>query len=255
MNQESIKKIHSFVPTVSALGFNNPEFNWSKAVGDRDLVCTDEIPFDNYYGTTENTVHTLFTDKSIDWLYGELEADTINGPFPSPTVYLTNKDILGDQLICANETKTYSFEACKSPGKVTWDISEKLGIVSSTEDSVTVKPINSNVYGNATSKATTSTQTIQKDTFIGKPSFTMKGSKCYSTSCQIEVANTNEQGILSVEWKKLDGNASISSGKYSATINGDSQGWGFYGEVTVKNSCGSTSRAFVVTSEGGLEQY
>ena len=66
------KKIHSFVPTVSGLGFKNPNFNWSNNIN-RNLVCSGEIPFDNYYAPRNNTQHVSFSQESIQWLFKELD--------------------------------------------------------------------------------------------------------------------------------------------------------------------------------------
>lgn len=159
------KEIHSFVPTVSALGFKNPNFNWSDDIN-RNLICSDEIPFDNYYAPRNNSQHVSFTQESIEWLFKELDSNT-----PNPTVYLTNNDLRGSSTICATTNRTYSFEQCKLVGVPTWQVSSNLQIVSSINSSVTVKPINSSVTGNAYVKALLDGQTATKNIWIGGPKF------------------------------------------------------------------------------------
>ena len=60
------------MPTVSGLGFKNPNFNWSNNIN-RNLVCSGEIPFDNYYAPRNNSQHVSFTQESIQWLFKELD--------------------------------------------------------------------------------------------------------------------------------------------------------------------------------------
>src|SRR5690554_1800860 len=61
---------HSFIPTVSALAFKNPNFNWSSPL-DRNLVCdpnNKEIHFDTYFAPVENEEHVFLTAEKVNWL-------------------------------------------------------------------------------------------------------------------------------------------------------------------------------------------
>ncbi len=139
------KQKHSFVPTVSALGFTDANFNWSDDIN-RNLICTDEIPFDNYYAPQENTNHTSFTQESKDWLFQELDADPVTGPFPLPSVYLRVNELIGDAVICSNKTNTYSIDIPSSCiGSVNWTVSSNIEIISQTHNSITVIPSTTNL--------------------------------------------------------------------------------------------------------------
>lgn len=129
------KPNHTFIPTVSSLAFKNSNFDWNNSF-DRNLVCTNEIPFDSYYGPKQNEKHTSFTYKSVDWVIKEMEGVT-----QDPTVYLNSQDLIGDDVFCNNQIRTYSFDNCKIPGNPVWSVSRKFQILSSTNRSITVKSI------------------------------------------------------------------------------------------------------------------
>ncbi|MFD1615216.1 T9SS type A sorting domain-containing protein [Gelatiniphilus marinus] len=127
------KKVHSFIPTVSALGFKNPNFNWSQRI-DRNLVCTNEIPFDSYFGPKINERHTSFTEASVNWLKAELSGNPQSPSFP-----ISPDKLLGEDYICNAET--FTFDSCSTPeGVQNWEVSSNLQILSSTTNAVTVKP-------------------------------------------------------------------------------------------------------------------
>src|SRR5690606_13466652 len=130
--------VNSFIPTVSALGFIDPDFSWYEGF-DRNLICppNPEIPFHNYYGPEINERHTSFTEESVDWLLDELDGDT---NYPAPTVYLDGGSISGPGHLCYEAT--YSLMTnCGVPVK-NWKVSSNLQITSFDDKSVTVKFIN-----------------------------------------------------------------------------------------------------------------
>ncbi len=66
----------TFIPVISALGFKNSNFNWSKKISDRNLTCGvggNETYFDNYYAPKENQDHVKITDESYAWVIKEIE--------------------------------------------------------------------------------------------------------------------------------------------------------------------------------------
>ncbi|MDO5972224.1 M57 family metalloprotease [Flavivirga aquimarina] len=77
--------------------------------------------------------------------------------------------ISGASLTCGTTSQTYTL--INGDSSATWQISSNLQTISLTGTSITVSPINSLVSGSAYVKATTTTTTIQKDFYIGKPSF------------------------------------------------------------------------------------
>lgn len=165
INVYANEQVHSFIPTISSLGFTNPDFNWTQNL-DRDLVCTNEIPFDNYFGPKNNQAHTSFTQASIDWMFAELDET----PFP-PTVYNEEASLNGPSIICVNDIVTYDFNLCTTTDVKEWQVSSSLQIITSDEQSITVTSINNNeAYNNeAWIKAIYNHHDLIKDLWIGRP--------------------------------------------------------------------------------------
>ncbi len=160
----NLEHVGSFIPTVSALGFSDPNFNWNQEL-DRDLTCTNEIPFDNYYGPRKNTQHTSFTEESVTWLLNELDGDTI---YPAPTVYLDGSDISGPNVVCNGTQTTYTIPNC-TVSVDWWNVSSNLNRISFTDNSVTVEPINSTVQGDAFVTAHFANGYAKKEFWVGAP--------------------------------------------------------------------------------------
>lgn len=135
----NLDHVSSFIPTVSALGFIDPDFNWNQEF-DRNLTCTNEIPFDNYYGPKGNTQHTSFTEESVTWLLEELDGDNIR---PAPSFYLNFNALEGPHFVCPNSSATYDFDLCKRMPVKEWQVSNNLQKITSTDLSITVEPANS----------------------------------------------------------------------------------------------------------------
>ncbi len=128
---------HSFVPTVSALAFKNPNFNWRNNI-DRDLTCTNEIPFDTYYAPIDNEVHVSFTQESVNWLFQELAG---NHQPASVRKEFTHSSLSGDIAVCDNKTNTYTLDIPDSCSGYTviWSTSDNIEIYASTNNSVNVR--------------------------------------------------------------------------------------------------------------------
>ncbi len=166
LNVYKNEHVNSFIPTVSSLGFKNPNFNWNQEL-DRVLTCTSgEIPFDNYYGPKQNEQHTSFTEKSITWLLEELDGDSV---YPVPTVYLDGGDLSGPSTICENQTSTYSFGPCESTPVLSWEVSNNLIKTSYDDFSVTVRPKNPISNGTGYIRAIFENYPLQKEFWVGAP--------------------------------------------------------------------------------------
>ncbi len=237
---------HSFVPTVSALNFINPNFNWGQPLN-RNLLCTEEIPFDNYYGELgENTAHISFTEKSANWLFQELSADPINGPFPAPTVYLTSDDLIGPKVVCYNETPVYYFEDCKLPGdSVTWEVSDNLYILSSTDTSITVKSTSQDT-GAAWIKAVFNGEILVTKHIVGKPAFNFIIDTNTNDSSVIlnPIGLTlGEQEMTDLVWTQTGGTGNLHLNNLRAYNLG---GGAIFGNVSITNTCGTTIKPFLI---------
>lgn len=71
---------HTFIPSVSGLGFYNSYFNWANNIEDCNLVCTSEIPFDNYYTAPTNEDHIFIHRDTAAWILEEIQYGTQGCP-------------------------------------------------------------------------------------------------------------------------------------------------------------------------------
>ncbi len=138
--------VSSFIPSFSALGINNPDQDWAQPLN-RNLVCSNEIPFDSYFGYDDNTQHTSFDCESVTWLLKELD-----GLPQVPWYPLSGADINGLEILCLGSNTNYSFaNNCAIPSDAVWTVSPNLQIINSTPSSVTVSGVSN---GNGTITAT-----------------------------------------------------------------------------------------------------
>ena len=68
-----LKPNHCFIPSISAIGFRNSNFNWNTTVTDRNLLCNNEIFFDNYFIPPTNEEHITLTTENVAWLTQEID--------------------------------------------------------------------------------------------------------------------------------------------------------------------------------------
>jgi len=161
---------HAFIPTVSALAFKNPDFDWSDAL-DRNLVCdpdNKEIYFDSYFAPEENEEHVFLTKEKVDWLLKEF-----NDEPQLPHIPMDATDLAGPDFVCIDDVVTYSFgDDCRTPGIVTQWLypTSKFQFISSTDYSITLKGIN-----NGAAKITAqfaNDQKVEKNVWVGLPTLT-----------------------------------------------------------------------------------
>lgn len=160
------KHVSSFIPTVSALGLKNPNFNWSQKL-DRNLVCSNEIPFDSYFGPKNNEQHTSFTETSVNWLLEELAGNPQDPHFPiNPNALSVNKTI-----VCNGESaQVFINNLCKVPGDVSsWSTSSNLYIASNNGNSVSVHPTSDSRSIGWVKAHFTNGLSVKKEIWLGKP--------------------------------------------------------------------------------------
>ncbi len=132
--QKTNQQVHCFIPSFSALGMKNPDQDWAQSLK-RNLICSNEIPFDSYFGHDDNTQHTSFDCESVNWLLKELDGKPQEPWFP-----LTDNDLSGPSTLCIDDTKAYGFASlCAVPGAVSWKVSSNIKKVSSTPYSINLK--------------------------------------------------------------------------------------------------------------------
>lgn len=97
-----------------------------------------------------------------DWLDPSNTNQTfLNGINPNPPMSLT-----GSNIVCGSNT---SFNLQNGGSNVTWQVSSNLLIVSSNNNSITVKAKTTSVYGSGFIRAILPYETLQKDVWVGKP--------------------------------------------------------------------------------------
>ena len=77
--------------------------------------------------------------------------------------------IAGSPMVCSSTTSTYTLT--NAVGSVSWQVSNNLQIISSSSTNITVSPIGIRTSGSGFVKAIMSGTTVQKDFWVGKPSF------------------------------------------------------------------------------------
>lgn len=192
----TLEHVNSFIPTASALGFLNPDFNWSQKFS-RNLVCTGEIPFDSYFGPKDNERHTSFTAESIAWLLEELA-----GNEQAPTVYLEPDDLQGPTAVCPNNPVTYDFASCQAPPVLDWEVSNNIQILTSDDTSVTVQAFPSSHSNGFIRAIFPHNITVQKDVWVGAPGAPgyLNGPEIVTSGALAYYSGGTSEGATSYEW-------------------------------------------------------
>ncbi len=234
-----LQHVQSFIPIVSALGFYNPNFNWNSDIN-RDLVCTNEIPFDNFYAPEKNESHVSFTEDSFNWFKAELL--NIDGTNPPETTTYQNNNInlTGDNTICFNQLKTYTLDVCDSSENIIWTVHNDLQIESSDNSHVIVKCINTDAT-ELWIRATYPNGSIATKYLESKPSITVEitGSLVYKAVLHGAGNNTN------ISWVKTGGAGTLyltNNDRVAISLNN----YSISGNVTVTNDCGSVTLPFFI---------
>jgi hypothetical protein len=128
------RRFNSFIPTKSALAFRwktepNLTSNLGENLTNRNMYCTDEIPFDAYYGENFNSEHISLTSKKADWLMQEINAT--QPPVPQPTLSISGSNVV---TFASGREFTAVAGPCPFPILYYWQIVEKSGIEASVSD-------------------------------------------------------------------------------------------------------------------------
>jgi hypothetical protein len=196
------KQNHSFIPTVSALAFKNPNFNWANPIN-RNLVCdpdNKEIHFDSYFAPSENEEHVFLTKEKVDWLLQELQGNEQDPYFPVNPANLEGADI-----VCSASGSTFGFyDLCAIPGEVAnWSVNNKLTLLSSGAYEVVVKGV-TGVSGWGTITATFQNGvTVSKQVWVGKPGTPFLGGASFPSVPANSLAqfSASANGATSYQWK------------------------------------------------------
>lgn len=151
--------------------------------------------------------------------------------------------IFGKETICSSETTTYSV----SCGNASFTTSSNLQTISTTSNSITVKPINTSINGVAFVKTTISGTAYQKDIWIGKPKFDVKYTPDINyVYLELEGVNSDihKQNISYIEWETLSTTGTASMGtainSFDNLAHGNSTNWIINARIKVVNACDTT---------------
>lgn len=239
---------HSFIPTVSALAFKNPNFDWNSDIS-RNLLCGQEIPFDSYFVPQENEEHIKITSEMVSWLTKE-----IKGQAQKPNLNLAHiTPNSTKKVVCKDETFYVSIDEtnqCNMPSNYSWSTSEGLQIVGNNNSAkIQVKALKDGlgyVYANFSNG-----QKVPIKIWIGKPQVHYEtepmGYKInYLLKSSVSDANLEDQGIIkyNCDNTKFTGNGYISSDCVQGSMRvhrSMDTNWSVYRNTIVTNSCGTSN--------------
>jgi len=266
LNSNLIDPTSSFIPTKSSLAYSGSSV-LDENISSVNRVCTGETPFDSYFAPQNNEEHIHLTNENVTWLTEE-----IMGNPQDPSVHIRPFTIQGDNTICYSEYKTFtidnSISSCQ--GATQWTVSNNLTITSQTNNSITVRPVNSSANGLgwvSAKKEGVNTVFDDKGIWIGKPldqyaHFRLVGSsQIYSRQwSKLEgigefLIPEFEQDLYTInyEWNIPNSQIMYSDNNRIANINPYNTGTINIG-LRLKNRCGCSNwntKQFNVTSQGG----
>ena len=266
---------HCFIPSVSAIGFRNSNFNWNTTITNRNLLCNNEVFFDNYFIPSTNEEHITLTPENVAWLTQEIDKGQPN------CFKICSFSINGAYNLCINSDITYTLDVPVPSGCSTvWESSNAYQIISSNNNSVTIRGLLQGIaFVNAKIiNPCGADMTIKKEIYVGAPFFSADYNNGMGTAggnlylfVPGQEGNPNYQNNVCMGYNfpnvYIDGfpsgtntvNWGIPSG-YSTTAFGIQQQTGnrayfnwYYGgfnnppgylQGTVSNSCGSSSQIF-----------
>lgn len=169
----------------------------------------------------------------------------LNEPILEPVLNCdcSNPFYIGKSTICSTETVTYSIP-CSTGSFI---ISSNLQTISSTNNSITVKPINSAVNGKAFVKTTIDNTLYQKDIWVGKP----KGNIQLTPELNFVFmeligvsSNIHEQDITDIKWETLSASGGGIMGqlidRFENLARGIGTSWSIEAKITLTNDCGTS---------------
>lgn len=233
----------SFIPSKSSLAFRGTNKSLHENISNRNLVCTNETPFDSYYAPNENEEHITLNSKNMAWILEELKGN-------KQPVFGYNYNsiaINGNNKLCNGETAIYTITDCTATN-INWTTSSNLQILSSNNQRITVKNTNSNIT-NSWIKATLPNGQTKIKNILGKPSVYYRAEQSSYPKISLYGSGIpiNQQGIYKTQWIKTGGTGQIqNSNSFSTYASGYGSNWYVTGQVKVTNSCGTTTRSFYI---------
>lgn len=194
----TLKHSSSFIPSFSALGHTSPDQSWAIPLS-KNLVCSNETPFDSYFGQERNTQHTSFSKESFEWIKEELR-----GTETAPNFPVSTSALIGSSNICRGNTLTYTFAPCSTPTPVKkWTYSGYLTKVSHTSNSITLSaPSDSRIQGWVEAEFFNGVK-MRKNIWIGKPSTprSISGPTSVSEEGLVKYRGSYLSGATGYQWR------------------------------------------------------
>ena len=242
--------LHSFIPTVSSLAFYNPNFNWNDNIN-RNLICTEEIPFDSYFVPNTNEEHVYVTAKSVEWLLEEIEGN------PQAPIYPFEESnfvfsAASSSICIGNEANLAAAgDECRFSSRISWSVSNNLEIASEYDFSIETEAIAS---GEAFITATFENgQSYTKTFWVGEPrldplvecdnnqdgcwSLCKSNSYTVGNEVRINTISTLNQNVIEWEWEKITTNFNWITDENTAYFQTPQLGFVAF-RVRARNKCG-----------------
>ncbi len=122
---------HTFIPSISALGSTNINYDWGVAFNKEYVLCSQATKFHNFFIPATNEPHVSLTQASVDWALFEVEQKKIT---PAISIYIGSDEI-------------YTLTPAPPSGYIVqWSVGPGLQIINTNGNQVTVRGIS---YNNA----------------------------------------------------------------------------------------------------------
>lgn len=229
---------HTFIPSVSALGFFDPNFTWYTRIDDRNLVCTNEIPFDNYYMPKQNEQHITLTPNNVAWLKQEVYKGETHSGCPTLCAF----DISGNDAICANETKTYTINGTIPSGTpISWSAGSNITLGTNGAQSInaTYGYVGKTIISVDITNSCGADFHLSKDVMVGLPSASFYLTNSSTDSCR-GVATAAAYPNITHSWTDSYGTTSGTSNVFCCSDIGDNL------TLQMTNTCGTSSYSHLV---------
>lgn len=251
------KHTASFMPSISTLGFKNPDKNWNINLDNRNEII-NSIYFDDYYVPNDIQEHVQITSANVAWLntwLDKVKDDTIP-PAACPIIWSQLK-LSGPRTICSQPV-TYTIENIPNCANVTWTIHPDLNTINEDKKSITVQRlypletvmngwIQAHIEDPNTLEATTLTK---RNITIWKPGLNKTDTLIYGHldewggDVRIPDELVYDHGARNIVWKASDYWEPIIQGDFYTRFSGREA----TGPVTISaeliNSCGEATQIY-----------
>ena len=239
-----LKPNSCFIPSISALGFRNSNFNWNTSITNRNLFCNNEIFFDNYFIPPTNEEHITLSTENVAWLTQEIDKGQPDCP------KICSFSINGAYNLCINSDITYSLDVPVPSGyTTTWEPSAQYQIISYDNNSITIRGISNGlafIKAHITNPCGADIK-ISKEIYVGKPVVSLQANNsafdfCSLNLLQFDATVSNTSPPFSMHWSVIGNGARLKFGAGTASPVFFIRNIGTFeiiGEII--NSCGTTN--------------